>query len=48
MNDIFKYAMQNVSDTDMVGMIIQNEVNQNDKKVGISFRSKDLLSGEEL
>jgi len=30
----------------MVGITIQNQVNQNDKKKGISFRRKDQLSGE--
>jgi hypothetical protein len=30
----------------MVGMTIQNRVNQNDKPIGISFRRKDQLSGD--
>jgi len=30
----------------MVGLTIRNQVNQNDKPIGISFRRKDLLSGE--
>jgi len=30
----------------MVGITIQNHVNQNDKPIGISFRRKDQLSGE--
>ena len=30
----------------MVGISIQNQVNQNDKPIGISFRRKDQLSGE--
>jgi len=30
----------------MVGIIIQNQVNQNDKPIGISFRRKDQLPGE--
>jgi len=30
----------------MVGITIQNQVNQNDKAIGISFRRKDQLSGE--
>jgi len=42
----FKYALQDVSDIDMVGIIIQNEVNQNEKLIGISFTVKDKLSGE--
>ena len=45
-NDLFEYALQNVSDSDMEGITIQNEVNQNDKPIGISFRRKDHLSGD--
>jgi len=45
-NDLFQHALQGVSDSDMVGITIQNEVNQNDKPIGISFRRKDQLSGE--
>jgi len=30
----------------MVGMTIPNQLNQNDKPIGISFRRKDLLSAE--
>jgi len=30
----------------MVGIIIRNQVNQNDKAIGISIRRKDQLSGE--
>jgi len=45
-NELFEYALQDASDSDMVGITIQNQVNQNDKTVGISFRRKDQLSGE--
>ena len=45
-NGLFQHALQGVSDSDMVGITIQNEVNQNDKAIGISFRRKDQLSGE--
>ena len=45
-NDLFEYALQNVSDSDMVGMTIQNRLNQNDKPIGTSFRRKDQLSGD--
>ena len=38
--------MQDVSDDDVVGITIQNQVNLNDKHIGISFRRKDQLSGE--
>ena len=43
--DMFEHALQNVSDRDMVVITIQNEVNQNYKPIGISFRPKDQLSG---
>ena len=45
-NELFEYALQDVSDSDMVGITIQNQVNQNDKAIGISFRRKDQLSGD--
>jgi len=45
-NELFEYALQNVSDSDMVGITIQNEVNQNDKPIGLSFRRRDQLSGD--
>ena len=45
-SEIFEYALQDVSDSDMVGINIQNQVNQNDKAIGISFTRKDQLSGE--
>jgi len=45
-NALFEYVLQDVIDSDMVGITIQNQVNQNDKPVGISFRRKDQLSGE--
>jgi hypothetical protein len=46
MNDLFQYALRDVSNSDMVGITIRNEANQNDKPIGISFRRKDQLSGE--
>jgi len=39
--DLFEHALQNLSDSDMVGITIQNRVNHNDKLIGISFRHKD-------
>jgi hypothetical protein len=44
-NDLFEHALQNLSDTDMLGITIHNRVNQNDKPIGISFRHKDKKSG---
>ena len=43
-NELFEYALQDVSDSDMVGKTNQNQVNQNDKPIGNSFRRKDQLS----
>ena len=44
--DLFENALRDVSDSDMVGITIQNEVNLKDKAIGISFRRKDQLSGD--
>ena len=44
--DLFKYALQNASNGDIVGNTINNEVNQNEKPLGVSFRRKDQLSGD--
>ena len=46
MKDLFEYALQDVSDSDMVGITTKNQVNQNDKQLGISFRRKNQLSGD--
>jgi len=35
-----------MSDSDMVGITIQNQVNQNGKPIGIGFRREDVLSGD--
>jgi hypothetical protein len=40
-NDLFEYALRDVSDSVMVEITIRNEVNQNDKVIGFSFRRKD-------
>jgi len=45
-NHLFEHALRDVDDSGMVGMTIQNRVNQNDKPIGISFRRKDQLSGD--
>ena len=45
-NELFEYALQDRSDSDMVGITVQNQLNQNEKPIGISFRRKDQLSGE--
>jgi len=46
MSDLFEYALRNCNESDMVGVTISNEVNVQDKPIGISFRRKDQLSEE--
>jgi hypothetical protein len=46
MNELFEHVLQGVADRDMVGVSIPNDVNQNDRAVGISFRRRDLLSAD--
>jgi hypothetical protein len=46
MRDLIQHALQNLSDSDMVGITIQNRVNQNDKPIGISFTRKDQFAGD--
>ena len=43
LNDLFRHALQNLNESDMVGITIQNRENQNDKPIGISFGRKDQL-----
>jgi len=45
-NDLFESVLSDVGDSDMVGITIQNQANQNDKPIGFSFRRKDQLSGD--
>jgi len=44
--DLFEYALRNSRDSDMVGLTIRNELNMQDKAIGISIRRKDQLSEE--
>ena len=46
MNDLFEHVLRDVGDSDMVGITIQNHVNQNDKPIGISFGRKDQLAAD--
>ena len=46
LNDLFRYALLNLSESYMVGITIQNRGNQNDKPIGISFRRKDQLAAD--
>ena len=43
-NDLIEHALRDAGDSDMVRMNIQNQVKQNDKPIGVSFRLKDHLS----
>jgi hypothetical protein len=45
-NDVFDHVLQDVQDSDMVGVAIRNEVNQSDKQIGLSFRRRDQISGD--
>jgi len=47
-NDLFDHALQNVRDSDMLGMTLQNRLNQNEMPIGNSFRRKHQLSGDVL
>ena len=40
MSDLFEYALRNCNESDVVGVTISNEVNVQDKPIGISFRRK--------
>ena len=45
-NKLIDHVLEELSDADMVGITIHNEVNQNDKPIGFSFRRKDQLSSD--
>jgi len=45
LNDSFRHAIQNLSESDMVGITIQNRVYQNEKPIGIRFRLRTSWRG---
>ena len=45
-NVLFEHVLLDVGDGNMVGITIQNQVNQNDKPIGINFRRKNQLSAD--
>jgi len=45
-SDLFEYALRNCKVSDMVGLTIRNEVNMQDRAIGISLRRKDQISEE--
>ena len=48
MKELFQHVLQNVLDSHMVGITIQNQVNQSGTTIGTSFSRKDRLSGAVL
>jgi hypothetical protein len=46
--ELFEYALRDCDDSDIVGITISNEVNVQDKAIGISFRKKDQMTGVEI
>jgi hypothetical protein len=42
--ELFEYALRDREDSDMIGITISNEVNVQDKAIGISFRRKDQIT----
>jgi len=42
---LFEYALRDWEDNDMIGVTISNEVNVQDRAIGISFRRKDQITG---
>jgi hypothetical protein len=45
-NDMFEHVLQDVGNSDMMGIAIHNEISQNDRPIGITFRRRDQLSGD--
>ena len=45
-NDLLKHALNDLGDADVVGIVIHNEINQNERAIGITFRRRDQLSGD--
>jgi len=46
MSDLFECSLRNSDGSDMVCVTISNEVNVQDKPIGISFRRRDRLSAD--
>jgi len=46
LNDLLRHALQNLNESDMVGIKKQNRENQNDRPIEISFRRKDQLAAD--
>jgi hypothetical protein len=46
MKEQFEHALQGAVDSDMVGVVILNNVTQNDRDLDISIKRRDQLSAE--
>jgi len=44
--ELFRHALRDLEDSDMVGIAISNEVEVKDRAIGISFRRKDQITGD--
>ena len=44
-NELFEYNLQNSEASDIGGIVIQNEVNQQVKTIGLSFRREKQIPG---
>jgi len=47
-NDLFVHVLRDVNESGIEGIPIQNQKNQNDKPIGISFRWKDQIPGDAI
>jgi hypothetical protein len=45
-SDLLQYALRDCEDSDIEGVTIRNEVNVQDKAIGLSFRRKDQISAD--
>jgi hypothetical protein len=44
--ELFEHVLQDVQDSDLVGIAIRNEIIQSDKPIGFSFRRRDQILGK--
>ena len=44
--ELFEYALRDCEDNDMIGVTISNELNLQDRAIGISFRRKEQITGD--
>ena len=46
LTELFEYALRDCEDSDMFGVTISNQVNVQDKAIGISFKRNDQIKGD--